>query len=143
MASTFQRRLHSGAAYFGLFTARNVVRGHDINGKRFYKQLNPVESICGAAKPLIFLFPVEHERHPSVYPAHEVVRLRRNIVKDTSTLPFRFVHVSHQPGKGAGFAGISGGRNTVSWTSCCLPLIESFHRDQTAGDYSRAARIQH
>ena len=48
-----------------------------------------------------------------MYPAHEVVRLRRNIVKDTSTLPFRSVHVSHQLGKGAAFAGFSR-RNTVS-----------------------------
>jgi hypothetical protein len=37
------------------------VRGHDINGKRFYKQLNLVESVRGAAKPLIFVFPVENE----------------------------------------------------------------------------------
>ena len=54
------------------------MRGHDISGKRFYKQLNGVGSIRGAVKPLIFVFPVENERHPSVYPAHEVVRLRRN-----------------------------------------------------------------
>jgi hypothetical protein len=32
----------------------NVVRGHDISGKRFYKQLNPVQSIRDAAKPWIF-----------------------------------------------------------------------------------------
>lgn len=75
------------------------MRGHDINGKRFYKQLNAVCSIRGAAKPLIFVVPVANEQHPSAYPAYEVVRLRRNIVKDTSTLPFRFVYVSHQPGK--------------------------------------------
>jgi hypothetical protein len=53
------------------------VRGHDISGKRIYKQLNPVESIRAAVKPLIFVFSVENERHPSVYPAHEVIRLRR------------------------------------------------------------------
>jgi hypothetical protein len=37
------------------------VRGHDINGKRFYKQLNPVENIRGAVKPLIFVFLGEDE----------------------------------------------------------------------------------
>ena len=62
------------------------MRGHDISGKRFYKQLNPVQSIRDAAKPLIFVFAVENERRPSVL--HETFGSVVMIVKDTITLPF-------------------------------------------------------
>jgi len=64
--------------------------------------LNPVENIRGAAKLLILVFPVENERHRSVYPAHEVARLRGNIVKDT--LPSRLSKLSHQLDSDAGFS---------------------------------------
>ena len=66
MALIFQRRATFRRVVFRVSPPENVVRGHDISGKRFYKQLNPVESIRDAAKPLIFVFPVENERHPSV-----------------------------------------------------------------------------
>jgi len=101
-----------------------------------------VENIRGAVKPLILVFPVENERHPSVYPAHEVARLRGYIVKDAIALPFGFVHVSPSARQGQRIHRISARRNTVSFSVMLLALIESIYRNQTAGDYSRAARIQ-
>jgi hypothetical protein len=102
-----------------------------------------VENIRGAVKPLILVFPVENERHPSVYPAHEVVGLRGYIVKEAIALPFGFVHVSPSARHWQRIHRISARRNTVSSAVLLLALIESIYRNQTAGDYSRAARIQH
>ena len=109
------------------------MRGHDISGKRFYKQLNPVEAFA-VRQTIDLRLSGWNERHPSVYPAHEVVRLCRNIVKDTSTLPFRFVHAI-SPARAQHSPRFSR-RNTVSSAVLLLALLESIYRNQTAGDFS-------
>jgi len=87
-----------------------------------------VENIRGAVKSLILVFPVENERPPSVYPAHEVVRLRVYNVKAAIALPFGFVHVSPSARQGQRIRRISGRRDKVSSAVLLLPLIESNYR---------------
>ena len=54
----FQRRATFRRVVFrGYSLPGNVVRGYDISGKRFYKQLNPVESIRGAVKAIDLRLP--------------------------------------------------------------------------------------
>jgi hypothetical protein len=52
----FQRRATFRRVLFGYSPPEDVVRGHDINGKRFYKQLNPSKAFA-CRRALIFVVP--------------------------------------------------------------------------------------